>query len=282
MIHRQDLCVLLLYCFGYSRIRNLVLRLQRKPITRFVTFHDILPEAVNCFKANLHFLKRSTNVVSLDDFFLGRLSAEKINVVITFDDGFKSWVTHALPILTELGLPAAFFVSFAFVGLSKEDEAIFIRSNLLLKQTPHSKITGCLNFEDVKRIVEEGFTIGGHTLNHCNLGEARDNVQLRHEVAEDKKRLESMTGRKIEYFSYPFGAYHNKEINLTEVLRESGYRGAVTTVSGMNVIGSNPYLLHRELTYASMPGHVFRARVYGNYDAVRFLKQWVPMIIQRR
>lgn len=282
LIRRQDLSVLLFCCLGYSRIRNLVLRLQRKPVARFVTFHDVLPEALGCFEANLHFLKRSTNVVSLDDFFSGRLASEKINTVITFDDGYKSWVSDAVPVLKELGLPAMFFVSSGFVGLSKEDEAEFIRSKLLLKPTPHRRITGGLNFEDVRRIVEEGFTVGGHTLNHCNLAELRDSVQLRYEIAEDKMRLERLTGTKIEYFSYPFGAYQNPVINVTEVLRESGYRGAVTTISGFNSITSNPYLLHREITYASMHKWVFTARAHGNYDAVRFLKQWLPTVFQRR
>ena len=73
LIRRQDLSVLLLYCLGYSRIRNLILRLQRKPVARFVMFHDLPPEALGRFEANLHFLKRSTNVVSRDDFLSGRL-----------------------------------------------------------------------------------------------------------------------------------------------------------------------------------------------------------------
>jgi peptidoglycan/xylan/chitin deacetylase (PgdA/CDA1 family) len=279
LISRQDLCVLMLYYLGYSRIRNLVLRLQRKPVARFVTFHDLPPEALGCFKNNLHFLKQSTNVVSLDDFFSGRLSSEKINVVITFDDGYKSWVDDAIPVLKEFGLPATFFVTSGFVGLSREDEGEFIKSNLFSKLDSR-RITGGLNFEDVRRIVEAGFTVGGHTLNHCNLAELRDNVQLRYEITEDKARLERITGREIEYFAYPSGAYHNPEIDLTEVLRESGYRGAVTTVSGFNTVGSNPYLLHRELTRASMPRRVYRARVYGNYDAVLFLKHLVRMVHQ--
>ena len=274
MLMGRDLGVLSFYYLGYSRIRNLVLRLQRKPVSRFVTFHDILPETLGRFEANLHFLKQSTNVVSLDDFFSGRLSPEKINVVITFDDGYKSWVSHAVPVLKKLGLPATFFVSSGFVGLSKEHEAEFVRSKLF-STMGFRRITGGLNFEDVRRIVEEGFIVGGHTINHCNLAELRDSVQVRYEIAEDKLRLEKITGTKIEYFSYPSGAYHNPEINLVEMLRELRYRGAVTAVSGFNSVGSSPYLLHRELTGASMPVRLFRARVYGNYDAVRFLKQWI-------
>jgi peptidoglycan/xylan/chitin deacetylase (PgdA/CDA1 family) len=280
LIRRQDLLVLLAYYLGYSSIRNLVLRMQNKAVARFVTFHDLLPEASRCFETNLYFLKRYTNVVSLDDFFSGKLSPEKINVVITFDDGYKSWVTDALPTLRKLGLPATFFISSGFIGLSKEDEADFIRSKIFSGPKTHRKVTGALTFADVKKIADEGFTIGGHTVNHRNLAELRDEVQLRYEIIEDKLRLERLTGRQIEYFAYPSGVYHNPEINLSEVLRESGYRGAVTTESGSNNVRSNPFLLHRELTGRSMPWRVFRARVYGNYDAVRFLKQRVGKVLQ--
>ena len=153
-----------------------------------------------------------------------------------------------------------------------------MRSKLLLRLSTESTTSG-LDGEDVKRLVDEGFAVGGHTFNHCNLEELKDNVQLRQEIVGDKMRLEKMAETKIQVFAYPFGAYQNPEINLTEVLRESGYKGAVTTVSGFNTVGTSPYLLHRELTYASMPGSVFRARVYGNYDAVRFLKQRVGKIL---
>lgn len=279
LIRRQDLGVLLFYHLGYSRIRNLILSHRGKPVARFVTFHDILPGSVGCFEANLRFLKQRTNVVSLDDFFSGGLSSKKINVVITFDDGYKSWITHAIPLLRELGLPAVFFVSSGFVGLSKEEEGEFMRSKFFIKLSP-KRITGGLNYEDVRRIVAEGFTVGGHTLNHCNLAELWDRVQLRYEIAEDKMRLEKMTGRKVEYFAYPCGEYRNPEVDLTKVLKETGYRGAVTVVSGYNHAGTNPYLLHRELTRSSMTERVFRARVTGNYDAVRFLKQINQMVFR--
>jgi peptidoglycan/xylan/chitin deacetylase (PgdA/CDA1 family) len=246
-------------------------------VATFVTFHDLPPEAIRNFEANVYFLKRSTNVVSLDDFFAGRLSSDKINVVITFDDGYKSWITHAVPTLKKLRLPATFFVASGFVGLSKKDEAEFMRSKLRLAPDPLQSTAG-LSVEDVRRLVDEGFAVGGHTLNHCNLTEVRDSSQLRYEIVDDKTRLENITGAKIEYFAYPFGGYQHPELDLTEVLRESGYRGAVTTVSGFNNASTSPYLLHRELTPALMPSWIFRARAYGNYDAVRFVRRHVNKI----
>lgn len=280
-IRKQDLGVLLFYYFGYSRIRNFILRLQNKPVARFVMFHDISTEAIGCFKANLRFLKRSTNVVSLDDFFSGGLSPKKINVVITFDDGYKSWVTDAVPILKEFELPATFFVSSGFVGLSKENEADFLQSKLLIPDSSRAT-KGGLTFEDLRNIAEEGFTIGGHTLNHHNLAELRNSAQLREEISEDKIKLEKIIGKRIQFFAYPFGALHNPEINITDVLRECGYIGAVTTVSGFNRNSTSPYLLHREITHAFMSVSVFKARTYGNYDAVRFMKQQINKILQWR
>ena len=273
-IRRQDLSVLLFHLLGYSTIRNGILRLQGKAVSRFVTFHDIPPSFVGRFEANLCFLKEHVNVVSLDDFFQGRLATDNINVVITFDDGYKSWVTHAAPILIKLSLPATFFVASGFVGISREQAIAFMRSKLLL-MAEHSGTTGGLAQDDLRRLADQGFTIGGHTLNHSNLADLPDRNDLAYEIAEDKRRLGEITGTAIEYFAYPFGAYQHRGIDLTEIVRNSGYRGAVTTVSGFNTANTSPYLLHRELTPASMQEWVFRARACGNYDAVQFLKRRV-------
>jgi peptidoglycan/xylan/chitin deacetylase (PgdA/CDA1 family) len=273
LMRRQDIGVLLLHCLGYSRARNLLLRIRRKPVARFVTFHDILPEALEGFNAKVRYLKRRTNVVSLSDFFEGRLSADRINVVITFDDGYKSWVRAAVPVLRELELPATFFVSSGFVGLSEGEHADFTRSKLFALPDAGCRTTGGLSIEDVMKIVEGGFTIGGHTVNHCRLSDCIDRSRLRYEITEDKARLEEITGRPINYFAYPSGEHRHPELNLSEELRDAGYKGAVTTMPGFNSAETDRYLLHRDLTDAPMPAAVFRARVFGNYDAVRILKQ---------
>jgi peptidoglycan/xylan/chitin deacetylase (PgdA/CDA1 family) len=276
---RQNIAILFFYFLGLSTIRNLFFRFKHRSVTRIVMFHDILPEAEQYFKAKLEFLKLNTNVVSLNDFFAGKLSSKKINVVITFDDGFKSWITHAVPTLKKLGMPATFFVTSGFVGLSMAEEAEFAQKNLFLKSN-RQRITGGLSLEDLKRIVDEGFAVGGHTLTHCILSELRDIDRIIYEIGEDKARLERITGKKIEYFAYPSGAYENPIIDVCEVLKDSGYRGAITTVPGFNSVLSNPYLLHRELTYANMPERVFRAIVLGNNDAVSFLKKVGRMVIR--
>lgn len=280
MIKRQDLSVLLVYYLGYSRIRNLILRLQKKPVTRFLAFHDVLPENRNDFAAKLVFLKYKTNVISIDDFFAGRVSTKKVNIVITFDDGYKSWITDVLPILKKLGLPAVFFVSSGFIGLSKDDEANYITTKLF-RTMPPREVTGSLKETDVRVLVDNGFTIGGHTINHIDLAVTFSIDQLKHEIAEDKFRLECITGTNIQYFSYPTGTHKNQHINLTKLLRAIGYKGAVTTTAGFNTSFTNIFLLRRDITDAAMPHNVFKARSYGNYDAVSYIKQYINAFTNR-
>jgi peptidoglycan/xylan/chitin deacetylase (PgdA/CDA1 family) len=268
LVRKQDLCLLLLYYLGFSGMRNALFRFQSKPIARFVTFHDIPNEADANFRATLRFLKQNTNVISLDEFFAGKLSCKMINTVITFDDGYKSWVSNALPALKQFGLPSTFFVSSGFLGLSGDDEAKFIRSKLKTSR----KTSGGLSETDVRVIADENFTIGGHTCNHLNLAEIRDMAELKREIFADKQRLESIIRKEIQYFAYPFGAHCNPNNDVVELLKEAGYKGALTTVSGFNTVGSNRYLLCRELTGVPMPLCVFKARVQGSYDGITFLR----------
>jgi peptidoglycan/xylan/chitin deacetylase (PgdA/CDA1 family) len=270
---RQDMAVLLLYYLRFSGIRNTILRRRRSAVARFLAFHDVLPEETNKLENNLRFLKYNTNVITFDDFFSNRLRVDKINTVITFDDGYKGWIAHALPILKRLNLPATFFISSGFVGLKKHDELTYTKKNLFVKLPPR-KITGGLTPADMRTLVVEGFTIGGHTLNHCSLDSINDTSKLRYEITEDKSRLEKMIGVKIDYFSYPTGAHANPQINIVDELIAAGYKGAVTVSPGFNSSETNRYLLHRDLVNDGMSLPIFKARVFGDVDAIRILKRW--------
>lgn len=259
------------YFAGFSCIRNYLLRLKGKPITRFLCFHDIRREAAEAFRDKMLFLKKSTNVVSLSDFFKGRLSLTRLNIVITFDDGYKSWKEIAMPVMRDLGLPGTFFVSSGFVGLSPQEQLRFVAERLKL---PH-QTSGSLSREELKQLADAGFTIGGHTHSHCDLAAAENGTLIKQELLHDKNCLEDVTGQKIEYFAYPFGHFENKYVDLASLLEESGFLAAVTVRPGFNqtVSGAERFHLRRDLTDASLPDTAFKARTLGNYDAVACIKK---------
>src|SRR5207249_11682000 len=118
----------------------------------------------------------------------------------------------AAPILKELGLPATFFVCSGTLDLSPEKEWEFMQSRLKKLR----KITGTLATSELKQLAACGFTIGGHTVSHVNLETVRDSAERKRQVVDDKRKLELILGREIEYFSYPYGATHNQQVDLRE------------------------------------------------------------------
>lgn len=269
-IRKQDLLCLSLYYLQFSRVRNLVFRLRRKPVARILAFHDVPNSQVQCFREKLKIVKSVANVVSLDDIFAGTLSWEKINVAITFDDGFCGWLDNACPILKDFGMHATFFVSSGLIGL--RDECGYKYSSNYLpsnRQANGSRFTE----ESVRKLAEEGFSIGGHTCNHANLEDIRDINTLSIEIQKDKKELERISGATVDYFAYPFGKYKNTYVDLARVLQASGYKAAVTLVPGFITSSINNYYWHRDLARASTPISVFKSRLLGNYDSVMSIRR---------
>jgi peptidoglycan/xylan/chitin deacetylase (PgdA/CDA1 family) len=65
-------------------------------------------------------------------------------------------------------------------------------------------------------------TIGSHGVTHASLLDCDDDLLAR-ELQESKAFLEEVTGRKVEYFAYPYGYYDERVARQTQ---RAGYRAA--------------------------------------------------------
>jgi peptidoglycan/xylan/chitin deacetylase (PgdA/CDA1 family) len=239
-----------------------------------LAFHDVLDTQRDSFREQLRIVKSVANVVTLEDVVTGKLSSERINVAITFDDGFQGWVEHASPILKEFGMNATFFVSSGLIGLRGEDEREFLENKLMSSQYSNGRL---ITADALRRLAEQGFCIGGHTCNHINLGEIRDLAGILAEIQKDKHNLEKITGTTINFFAYPFGVYKNKYFDMVSLLEDSGYKGAVTLVPGFITGRTNRFVLGRDLVNPSMSPSVFKARMMGNYDPVMYTRKLLQL-----
>jgi peptidoglycan/xylan/chitin deacetylase (PgdA/CDA1 family) len=66
--------------------------------------------SVKQFEEHLQLIKTVYNPISLSDIVDGNLS-DRLNILITFDDGLKNNFSHAFPILKKYQVPAIFFVT---------------------------------------------------------------------------------------------------------------------------------------------------------------------------
>lgn len=79
--------------------------------------------------------------------------------------------------------------------------------------------------QDLRNLVEAGFEIGAHGVEHEHLSRLSHN-QVRSIVTTCKELLQDAVGAQVSMFCYP-GGHHNRD--TVECVRNAGYRGARTT-----------------------------------------------------
>jgi peptidoglycan/xylan/chitin deacetylase (PgdA/CDA1 family) len=132
---------------------------------------------------------------------------------VTFDDGFLSVLTHGVPALRKLSVPATFFIVAGAVG--KTD-------------TWHCGREGLLDWPHLRDLSGMGYAIGSHSLTHPSL----DAVPLevaREEIGASKKLLEDRLGVPVRHFAYPKGRYNPA---VADLVRSAGYAAGWATKEG--------------------------------------------------
>ncbi|MGZ3630709.1 MAG: polysaccharide deacetylase family protein [Ktedonobacteraceae bacterium] len=121
-----------------------------------------------------------------------------------------------------------------------------------------------LSWEEVKQMEESGWvSFGAHTMHHPILANLTESEEVKYEVNECCRVLEQHLQHPIRSFAYPIGRLEHIGEETVQAVREAGYRWAVTTVSGVSALHSNPYLLERLLGDVSRNWLVMAAEVSG-------------------
>jgi peptidoglycan/xylan/chitin deacetylase (PgdA/CDA1 family) len=101
-----------------------------------------------------------------------------------------------------------------------------------------------LSWEEVEELSNSGFVeFGSHTASHQILP-TLDDETIRHEL--DSSRAELISRRAVDPDFIPF-CYPNGDMDgrIARMVREAGYGAAVTTMSGWNPHGTDPFILKR-------------------------------------
>src|SRR6266481_5962529 len=138
-------------------------------------------------------------------------------VSLTFDDGWKSAITNAAPLLARFGMPATFYII---------SDCVF----------------GCrdeyMNVDDLRALTLAGHEIGAHTKSHKYLTELSQ-LELWNEIEQGAEDLRAL-GFDPCTFAYPFGDWNP---HVVKQVREAGFMAARTIARGMNTEKTNHLLL---------------------------------------
>ncbi|MCD2196100.1 polysaccharide deacetylase family protein [Actinomycetospora endophytica] len=167
------------------------------------------------FDDHLAFLAdRGYRTATLSDLVEWRLGATPIpdrTVVITFDDGFADFHTHALPALERHGMTATLYVVTGYVGSTSE----WLRSD-------GEGDRPILSWEQLEEIAAQGVECASHTHTHPQL-DVMPHAQMRAELTRSRQVLEDRLQRAVRSFAYPYG-YHSSGVRTAA--EAAGYRSA--------------------------------------------------------
>ncbi|MCZ8523178.1 MULTISPECIES: polysaccharide deacetylase family protein [Paenibacillus] len=203
------------------------------------------------FREQLSYLQsRGYHFISLSEFkkFRAGGPVPPKAVLVTFDDGYKSFHDYAYPVLRELDVPAVNFIiskdldaplAPSIPALSREE----IRE--MLQEMP-GRIdiqchTNALHYKEGKTAALTGrLPLPGGGMETAEEAENR----VRQDTAACAQRLAALYGREGagDTFAYPYGIY----TPLTQkILSDTGFRYAFTIVSEMAARSDDPLAIPR-------------------------------------
>ncbi len=188
------------------------------------------------FEAQLRYLKDNRyNVIGLPE--LVSLIKDKAEippktVALTIDDGYRSFYTHAFPLLRKYGFPFTVFLYMEAVGRYPD----YMTADELADIMKYDKAT-----------------LGNHSYSHRRLARPPEGMTreeylqlIEDDLARSEKRFGKLLGYRPALYAFPYGEY-NRE--FVEMVKKHGYSAAFTQDPAAIGVFSDPYLLPR---YASV------------------------------
>ena len=218
-----------------------------------LTYHAIeegpapLCVAPRVLRSHLDVLARSgAEMLTVSELLERMAELPERAVAITFDDGFRSVVEEAAPMLHARGMPATVFAVAGHLGAD----------NGWLTQPPKAPRRPLASGGELAALVDEGWEIGSHGLDHAPLTGAAG-VLLERELVTSREQLEAIVEAPVRSYAYPYGALPGPE-GRQVVERE--YASACTTELGAVEEGADPHALPRvEIHYLRRPALLARA-----------------------
>jgi peptidoglycan/xylan/chitin deacetylase (PgdA/CDA1 family) len=197
-----------------------------------------------------HLAKRGYRGVTFAEAIGGERGGKR--VAVTFDDGYRSVVRLARPILESHDMPATVFVTTDFIGSEQPMSWSGIDRWL---SGPHASELTPMSWKEASDLTEIGWEIGSHSCSHPQLTQV-DAAQLRVELEGSRAACEQFLGRRCESFAYPYG---DVDLRVMEAVMAAGYSAAAAVTADID--HPSPYRWPRVGVYQIDGGRSFRLKV---------------------
>jgi len=156
----------------------------------------------------------------------------------------------------------------AYVKESPFDQARDAVESLCASAGAHVAAPGqaTLDWDELRALARDGVTIAAHTHTHPILSHI-PLEQARREIRESQQRIAREIGQALPIFAFPDGSPGAFNADLTQVLREEGFKLAVTMVEGRALLKrDDPLCLPRLYTTPNLDRARFHLHLTPMYD----------------
>lgn len=203
----------------------------------------------NLFARHMEALARSRLVVGLDEALSGEAPRGRPVVAITFDDGYRSVLEHAVPVLERHGFPATMFVPTAYIGdANRWDE-------------PGACALDIMDADELLRAESRGLSIESHGHAHLDLSSA-DEAEAASDIAASLTSLRALLGRDARYLAFPFS---HGSAGAQQAAASAGLLAAFS----IDRLGTGPFDRARVQITRNDGPRAFAFKTGGRYPSVR-------------
>jgi peptidoglycan/xylan/chitin deacetylase (PgdA/CDA1 family) len=182
-------------------------------------------------------------------------STDKL-LAVTFDDGYRDFLTEGLPALAAANARATLYASVGHLG----DDA-----GWLGRYSPD--FGRLLDWAELAEVAAAGVEIGNHSLIHHPL-DVLPPAQLRAEIVRSHDELEQRLQRTVRSFAYPHG-YNGRRVR--DLVREAGHDNATEVGRRLHSPGEHRFAVPR---LQPTPDHT-------GADLVRLVADGGPQLLPR-
>lgn len=226
----------------------------------FLNYHSITADTRPKFVAQMAMLSRLTQ--PLPALRCQKLADGVHFAAVTFDDAFRSFATHALPVLVHFQIPVLLFVPTGYLG-RKSAWFDYGGDNPVGEEVVSAA-------ELLELVRGGGVGIGSHSVTHRNLVQLAE-AEVRVELRDSKALLESILGQEIHSLSFPYGSFGPRELKLA---REEGYAFCFSVAPHSLVSDISEGLLGRVSVQPSDWSLEFRLKLRGAYRWLPWASAW--------
>ena len=182
----------------------------------------------------------------LDACLDGRFSGSRPQLLITFDDGYRSNHDVAAPLLEKHGFRACYFLPEAEIA---SDRAAADAAFAAARDEPEPRMT----WPEARALEARGHRVGCHTRTHVRLADDLTVERLADEITAAGRDIAGKLGHPVEDFCWVGGEEWSYGAGAFDEIRRAGYRRVFMTNLFPVLPGSSPIWIQRTNVEASWP-----------------------------